>query len=72
MTDFFERALGRKPTDLKDFVMARLLFSARKHYEEGDPDPDDTARDRIKHWSNEDLLDAISLALEEMKEAQNV
>jgi len=72
MTNYFERALGRKPEDLKDFVMGQLLFSVRKHYMEGDPDPYDTARDRIKHWSNEDLLDAISLALEDMKEDDNV
>jgi hypothetical protein len=72
MTGSLERALGRKPESLKDFVMAQLLFSARKHYWQGDPDPEDTARDRIKHWSNEDLLDAISLALDDMKEDENV
>ncbi len=72
MTNHFERALGRKPEDLKDFVMGRLLFSVRKRYMEGDPDPEETVRNQIKYWGNEDLLDAISLALEEMKEADNV
>jgi len=71
MTGILERALGREPESLKDFVMARLLCSVNRHYEEGDRDPDDTARNRIKHWSNEDLLDAVSLALDEMKEAQS-
>lgn len=66
--NYFERALGRKPEDLKDFVMAQLLFSIRKRWEEGDPEPEHTARATIEQWSNEDLLDAISLALEDMKE----
>jgi hypothetical protein len=64
-----EHALGRKRKDLKDFVMAQLMFSARKRWMQGDPEPEDTARDTIEQWSNEDLLDAISLALEEMKGA---
>jgi hypothetical protein len=68
MTVSLERALGRKPEDLKDFVMARVLFEVQKRYMEGDPDPEDTARDYVKHLDNEELLDAISLALEDMKE----
>jgi hypothetical protein len=69
MTDL-ERVLGYKPESLRDFVMARLLYSVCKHYVMGDPDPEDTARNHIKHWDNEELLDAISQALEDMKKAQ--
>jgi hypothetical protein len=65
-----ERALGYKPESLQDFVMARLLYSVCKHFVMGDPDPEVTARNHIKHWDNEGLLDAISEALRDMKEAQ--
>ena len=63
-----EDALGYPPVTLEDFVMARVLFGVQKRYTEGDPDPEDTARDHIKQWDNGDLLCAISLALEDMKE----
>lgn len=71
MTDF-ERILGYKPQDLHDFVMARLLYDLQAHCEEGDEDPDDTAKSIIKSWTNEELLLAITFALIDIKASENV
>lgn len=66
MSDF-ERILGHKPRGLHDFVLARVLHDVQARYEEGDEDPEDTAKSVINSWTNEELLLAITLALEDMK-----
>lgn len=68
-----EDAIGYRPETLEDFVRARILFPIVKHRgEELLPEElDDKADEELNHMSNLEFLGYISMALEDMKKAEN-
>ena len=67
-----EDALGHRPETLEDFVLARILFPLVKHMGEelSREELEDKADKELNYMSNLELLDCISMALEDMKEAK--
>lgn len=63
-----EDALGRKPEDLEDFVLAQVMFPIIKHLDLLDPMQE--AKDRIDRMTNTEFLSALSIGLENLLESK--
>jgi hypothetical protein len=64
----FEGALGYKPTDLEDFVMAHVMLPIVKHTD--CDDPRDAAQIKIDRMTNTDFLSVLSMGLQELLNPQ--